>query len=131
MLRSAAIALFVFAVPQFASAQPFPAEDSLNPVQKTGRALFTQHCLVCHVHTQITGGAHFGPDLSSKSLGGQEKLLAEVIGNGSPNMPGFKYVFAPQQIAAIAAYVKSLPPPAPSAPAPSEPAPAAPTSMSR
>jgi mono/diheme cytochrome c family protein len=127
MLRSAAIALFLFAIPQFASAQPFPAEDSLDPTQKMGRALFTQHCVVCHVHTQMTGGAHFGPDLSGKSLGGQENVIVELISNGSPNMPAFKYVFEPQQIHAIASYVKTLPPPATPAPA----AASAPSSMSR
>jgi mono/diheme cytochrome c family protein len=126
MLRSAAIALFLIAIPQFASAQPFPAEDSLNPTQKMGRALFTQHCMVCHEHTQITNGAHFGPDLSGKSLGGKANVIADVISDGSPNMPGFKYVFDRQQIGAIASYVTALPPPAPP-----EPAPAAPAGMSR
>jgi mono/diheme cytochrome c family protein len=127
MLRSAALALFLLAVPQFASAQPFPAEDSLNPTQKVGRALFTQHCMVCHVHTQITNGAHFGPDLSGKSLGGKVNMIADVIGNGSPNMPGFKYVFDAQQISAIASYVTTLPQPAPSA----APTPSIPASMPR
>jgi mono/diheme cytochrome c family protein len=123
MLRSAAIVCFLFAFSPFAGAQPFPAEDSLSPTQKIGLALFTQHCMVCHEHTQITNGAHFGPDLSGKSLGGKVDVIADVISNGSPNMPGFKYVFDPQQIGAIASYVTTLPSPAPSAaPAPSTPA---------
>jgi mono/diheme cytochrome c family protein len=42
-------------------------------------------------------------------------------------MPGFKYVFDPQQISAIASYVTTLPPPAPSA----APAPSTPAGMSR
>lgn len=99
-----------------AMAQPFPSEDSLNSTQKLGRNLFTQHCVVCHVHTQITRGGHFGPDLSGKSLGGQEDVMIEVVSNGTPNMPGFKYQFEPAQIRAIVAYVKSLPAPAPQSP---------------
>jgi mono/diheme cytochrome c family protein len=116
MKRSAVVFLIV-ALPQSLSAQPFPAGGSLNATQKLGRDLFTQHCMVCHEHTQINMAPHFGPDISSQSLGGQDKALFDQISNGSPNMPGFKYVFNPQQIQAIVAYVKSLPAP-PSPPAP-------------
>jgi mono/diheme cytochrome c family protein len=107
-----AIVLFIATIPQFAAAQPYPEEASLNATQRLGRDLFTQHCMVCHEHSQITMGAHFGPDISSQSLGGKDQALFEQISNGSPNMPGFKYVFDPQQIRAIASYVKLLPPPA-------------------
>jgi len=43
--------------------------------------------------------------------------MREFISNGTPNMPGFKYHFRPDQIDAIVAYVKTLPAPATSAPA--------------
>lgn len=99
-----------------AAAQPFPPDEALDVTQKLGRSLFIQSCVVCHVHTQITRGGHFGPDLSGKSLGGQEDVMVEVISNGTPNMPGFKYHFEPAQIRAIAAYVKSLPEPPPANP---------------
>ena len=36
-----------------ASAQPFPASASLSPTQKVGRDLFAQHCMVCHVNSQL------------------------------------------------------------------------------
>jgi mono/diheme cytochrome c family protein len=116
MKRSAALFLLLAAAPHAACAQPFPAENSLNATQKLGRDLFTQHCVVCHVHTQITSAGHFGPDLSGQSLGGKDKVIFDVISNGTPNMPGFKYVFEPQQIQAIVTYVKSLPLPAQQAP---------------
>jgi mono/diheme cytochrome c family protein len=108
--------LLLSASAQVVPAQPFPAEDSLSATQKIGRNLFTQHCVVCHVHTQITAGPHFGPALSGQSLGGQDDVMAEVVSNGTPNMPGFKYQFEPQQIRAIVSYVKALPLPPPPGP---------------
>jgi mono/diheme cytochrome c family protein len=96
-----------------AAAQPFPAADTLTPQQTRGRNLFNQSCMVCHVKLQITSPAKYGPDLSQKALGGQEAVMREVISNGAPNMPGFKYHFEPDQIDAIVAYLKTLPTPRP------------------
>jgi mono/diheme cytochrome c family protein len=110
-------ALFMLAVaPQGVFAQQ--AEQSLNDKQSTGRTLFAQSCVVCHVKVQLTNVGHYGPVLSGMSLGGQEDLMREFISNGTPNMPGFKYHFRPEQIDAIVAYLKTLPMPAPAAPAP-------------
>ena len=100
---------------QVAAAQPFPAADMLTPQQLQGRNLFNQSCMVCHVKLQITSPAKFGPDLSKNALGGQEAVMRDVISNGTPNMPGFRYHFEPDQIEAIVAYLKTLPVPAPSA----------------
>ena len=93
-------------------------EQPLNDKQTTGRNLFAQSCVVCHVKVQLTNVGHYGPVLSGMSLGGQEDLMREFISSGTPNMPGFKYHFRPEQIDAIVAYVKTLPVPAPAAPAP-------------
>jgi mono/diheme cytochrome c family protein len=109
-----AVCLLFAAGVQAAAAQPFPAADTLTPQQLQGRNLFNQSCMVCHVKLQITSPAKYGPDLSGKALGGQEALMREVISNGTPNMPGFKYHFEPDQIDAIVAYLKALPAPAPS-----------------
>jgi mono/diheme cytochrome c family protein len=109
-------ALFMLAAAQSAIAQQ--TEQPLNDKQTTGRNLFAQSCVVCHVKVQLTNVGHFGPVLSRMSLGGQEDLMREFISNGTPNMPGFKYHFRPDQIDAIVAYVKTLPVPAPAAPAP-------------
>ena len=114
MRRSALLALCMLGCSS-ALAQPFPAEDTLDARAKAGRALFTQSCVVCHVKTQITAGAHFGPDLSGASLGGNEEVLRQFIAKGTPRMPGFQYQFAPAQIDALVAYVRSLPPPRPAA----------------
>jgi mono/diheme cytochrome c family protein len=43
--------------------------------------------------------------------------MREVISNGTPRMPGFKYHFEPAQIDAIVAYLKTIPTPPPPAPA--------------
>jgi mono/diheme cytochrome c family protein len=107
------------AVPPGALAQQ--PEQTLNDKQLMGRNLFAQSCVVCHVKVQVTTVGHFGPALSGMSLGGQEDVMREFISSGTPNMPGFKYHFRPDQIDAIVAYIKTLPVPAPAAPAPANP----------
>jgi mono/diheme cytochrome c family protein len=59
----------------------------------------------------------YGPELSQNSAGGQDAVMRDVISNGTPRMPGFKYHFEPVQIEAIVAYLKTIPTPPPSAPA--------------
>src|SRR4051812_42308474 len=93
-----------------------PADQALSGKELAGRNLFAQSCVVCHVKTQVTNVGHFGPTLSKASLGGQDDVMREVISNGTPNMPGFKYHFKPDQIDSIVAYLKTLPVPAPAAP---------------
>jgi mono/diheme cytochrome c family protein len=113
MCRTWYVSLILAAGIQLAAAQPFPAADTLSPQQILGRNLFNQSCMVCHVKLQITSPAKYGPDLSQKALGGQEAVMREVISNGTPNMPGFRYHFEPAQIDAIVSYLKALPAPAP------------------
>ena len=87
--------------------------DPLNDQQLLGMRLFNQSCRVCHTKPQMTSPL-YGPELSQNSLGGQEAVMREVISNGTPRMPGFKYHFEPAQIEAIVAYLKTIPtPPAP------------------
>jgi mono/diheme cytochrome c family protein len=112
------VCLMLAASMQAAAAQPFPAGDALTPKQLQGRNFFNQSCLVCHVKLQTTSPAKYGPDLSKDALGGQEAVMREVISNGTPNMPGFKYHFEPDQIDAIVAYLKALPGPPRAAAAP-------------
>jgi mono/diheme cytochrome c family protein len=119
MTRSTTLSAVLFLAAlgaQAASAESFPPENSLTPTQKLGRDLFAQHCMVCHVRTQLTSPGHFGPTLFGQLLGNNEDAIAAFISNGTPNMPGFKYVFDQQQIRAIAAYVNALPAPKPAAP---------------
>jgi mono/diheme cytochrome c family protein len=110
--------LFFAAGASAASAQPFPAGATLSPTQKVGRDLFAQHCMVCHVSTQLTSPGHYGPSLSGQMFGGNEDLIVAFITNGTEKMPSFKSMFDQAQIRAIAAYVAALP----AAPAAASPA---------
>jgi len=86
------------------------AAEDLNATQQLGRQLFVQSCAVCHLKQQL-GAATFGPPLSKASLGGQEDVMREVIANGTPRMPAFKYHFEPAQIDAVVHYLKTVPAP--------------------
>ena len=124
MKRLSGLAALMFGASAAAAmAQPFPAADGLTPLELRGRNLFNQSCMVCHVKLQITSPAKYGPDLSQNALGGREGVMREVISNGTPNMPGFKYHFEPDQIDAIVAYLKTLPAPPPAPPAAQRPNP--------
>jgi mono/diheme cytochrome c family protein len=103
------------AVPQSLSAQP--AGGALNAAQQLGMRLYNQSCVVCHEKPQITSG-QYGPTLSKDSAGGRDDVMRDVIANGTPRMPGFKYQFEPSQIDAIVAFLKTVPTPPPAAPAP-------------
>jgi mono/diheme cytochrome c family protein len=111
MKRSASVLpflmLFLLAVPAAAVAQ----DASLGDQEKLGERLVNQSCVVCHLKQQITSGS-YAPALSGATLGGKADVMREVISNGTPHMPGFKIQFAPAQIDAIVAYIKSIPAPA-------------------
>jgi len=85
------------------------AEEHLNDQQQLGRRLFEQSCGVCHTRPTLVSGM-YGPELSKESAGGREEVMRDVITNGTPRMPGFKFTYNPDQIAAIAAYLKTMPP---------------------
>jgi len=107
MVRNALIAV---ALPILVAATAAAAPDGNAPDQvKLGERLVNQSCVVCHFAPQITSGT-YAPALSRDSLGGKTDIMHEVIANGTPRMPGFKYQFKPQQIDAIVAYVKTIPP---------------------
>jgi mono/diheme cytochrome c family protein len=115
-MHRAALALVLALTLQGASADPARSDQSLNDKQLLGMRLFNQSCRVCHTKPQMASPL-YGPQLSQQSAGGQEAAMHEVISNGTPRMPGFKYHFAPAQIDAIIAYLRTIPPP-PAAPAP-------------
>ena len=92
-------------VPQIAAAQPV-----LTDTQKLGQRLFEQSCGVCHTRPTLVSGL-YGPALSKAAAGGREDVVRDVISNGTPRMPGFKYHFKPAEIDAIVAYIKTIPAP--------------------
>src|SRR5215831_11798275 len=85
------------------------AQDRLNAAQALGRRLYEQSCAVCHTRPTLVSGM-YGPELSKNSAGGNEEAMRAVITSGGPHMPAFKYTYDPTQIAAIAAYLMTLPP---------------------
>src|SRR5262245_29054240 len=91
------------------TAQAAAAEFELNDTQRLGRRLYEQHCGVCHTRPTLTAGL-YGPELSRETAGGNEEIVRGIIANGTPRMPPFKHMFDAGQIAAIAAYLKILPP---------------------
>jgi mono/diheme cytochrome c family protein len=85
--------------------------SALDDKELLGMRLFNQSCRVCHTKPQLTSPL-YGPALSQASAGGQDNIMRDVISNGTPRMPGFKYHFEPAQIDAIVAYLKTIPAPA-------------------
>ena len=118
-LREFLLVSVVMAVPHVAFAQARVAGAALTDTQLLGRRLFTQSCGVCHSKPVITSG-QYGPVLSKETLGGQSDAMIQFISDGTPRMPGFKYTYSPDQIAAIAAYLLTIP--APQTPAAATPA---------
>ena len=91
------------------SQRVFAADHHLNAQQTLGWRLFEQSCGVCHTRPTLVSGM-YGPELSRVTMGGREDLLRLVISDGTARMPGFKYTYNQDQIAAIAAYIKTMPP---------------------
>ena len=85
------------------------AETPLTEPQMLGQRLFETSCGICHTRPTLLAGM-YGPELNKDTAGGREDVIREVITNGTPRMPGFRYTYNADQIAAIAAYVKTLPP---------------------
>jgi mono/diheme cytochrome c family protein len=105
MQRSVWVALLlVFGIPQIAWAQ----HDELDPKQQLGRRLYEQSCGVCHTRPTLVSRM-YGPELNKSTAGGSQEAIGAVITNGTERMPTFKYTYSPDQIAAIAAYVVTLP----------------------
>jgi mono/diheme cytochrome c family protein len=92
--------------PMATLAQPASPADQ----QVFGMRLFNQSCRVCHTKPTLSS-PQYGPALSMDTLGGKADVMRDVISNGTPRMPGFKYHFKPAEIDAIVAYIKTVPAP--------------------
>jgi mono/diheme cytochrome c family protein len=105
-VRSCALVAMLGFSPMAALAQPASTTDQ----QLLGMRLFNQSCRVCHTKPTLSS-PQYGPVLSTDTLGGKADVMRDVIGNGTPRMPGFKYHFKPAEIDAIVAYIKTMPAP--------------------
>jgi len=98
--------LVAYAAPsaQSPSAQNAPVE---KPDLEAGKVIFEGHCSLCH---GIDGGGGRGPNLHRPNLNRapDDKALKSLIENGlPPEMPDGWYL-SPQDIANVAAFVRSL-----------------------
>lgn len=109
MLRTLVVSAGIFALTMVAACAQ---QADLTEDQKLGQRLVTQHCGVCHFRIQINVQSSFGPLLSKATFSnGREGELKSLISNGSPNMPGFKYLLTSAQIDAAVDYLKTINPP--------------------
>lgn len=99
--------------------------DGLNDQQRLGRQLFAQSCGVCHLRPSLDART-YGPLLSKAAAGGDEGRMRNIILEGTTRMPAFKYYLQGDQVAAIIAYVRTVPPPPPAPATPPAAAPAPP-----
>ena len=95
---------------EIAAQGAFPGGAHLNTQEKEGWVLTLQYCALCHTRTNLHSSTTIGPMLSRESAGGRDDVLRQVIADGTPNMPGFKYQFEASQLDAIVAYLKTVPP---------------------
>lgn len=122
MMRRSSLFIALAVWPCAASAQQHGAP--LNDTQKLGRLLYEQSCGICHTKPTLISPL-YAPALSRETLDGREDVMRAFIANGTTRMPGFKTMYQPAQIDAIAQYVKTLPKP------PAEPTDTAPRSGPR
>jgi mono/diheme cytochrome c family protein len=108
-MRLSLVVVALVAAPAYAGWAQGAPDATFNATQREGLRLFSQSCGVCHTMVQQRT-RQYGPVLSRETLGGDEELMREYIGNGTPRMPGFRFYFEPEQINAIVAYLKTVPP---------------------
>ncbi len=114
MKRSALAILFLLiAGPQYGFAQQ--AADGITDHQKRGRQMLAQSCGVCHL-PPARNAKTYGPLLHKGSSGGDDKVMRQVILEGTPRMPAFKYFLQPADVDAIISYVRTVPVPATASP---------------
>ena len=113
MRREPLSLLFVFlGLTATASAQGPSNGFPTNDTQRLGQRLFNQSCIVCHGN--IDDVVATAPVLTKNTLGGDLTALKELISNGTAlaggRMPAWRYRFTPDEIDAIAMYIKTIVP---------------------
>ena len=86
--------------------EPAPAADPAAGKPVDVKALFANQCSWCHGAYGMK--ADKGPKLAGTRM--TEEQVRQRILNGKPGaMPSFRKVFTPEEVAAFARYIKSLP----------------------
>gem|GEM_PF-2721454 len=80
---------------------------SRSGAQVPGRKLFVQRCNLCHIgnQTEIPFGGWINRG-RIEALG--EDVVREIILEGTPRMPAWKYTLTPEQVGQIIAYLKTI-----------------------
>lgn len=99
----------------YSAHQRAPRSPALTPTEQLGEQLFVQNCAFCHARDG-TGANWIGrfiepapqdlTDVKLQTLSVDELKLKIANGVSGTAMPAWKTVFTPQQIDAVAAYVK-------------------------
>ncbi len=90
------------------------AELGLNPQQAHGRAVYDQHCLVCHEaysSKDLNGPSLMGLYKKKYMVSGQpvnDERVRDIIQGGKPKMPAYGNQLSPQEIDDLMAYMKTL-----------------------
>ena len=85
----------------------------LSEDARRGEGLFLQRCSLCHLPRKLKFGSPpvIGPSLSGQfkdATPDQMKTLRGFILKGGPDMPGFQYGLAPNEIDDLIAYLRTL-----------------------
>lgn len=109
MKRGALVVLLLVLASPYGFAQE--GAEGLNEQQRLGRQIFAQSCGVCHLRPALSVRT-YGPLLTKAATGGDEGRMRNIILEGTARMPAFKYYLQSDQVDAIIAYVRTVPPPA-------------------
>lgn len=103
-----ALALVLASFPVGLAGQGSGSPKALSSQQKEGRRVFQQKCALCHLPVGSGDGQPYAPKLSKAPVVRSEASARQLIENGSPLMPGWKYTLTADQITNILEYMKTL-----------------------
>ena len=114
MVRIGAVAVIWFAAGMAAVAQSGPFAGlaaNLSEAGTRGKGVFLQRCSICHL-PQLPGRTPpMGPVLSAvlrDAKPEREAAIRTLILEGSPQMPGFRYTLAAQDVDGLIVFLKGL-----------------------
>jgi len=113
LLASLAVACAGELQAQSNASSPSPPAAKLRDDARRGEGLFLQRCSICHLPRKLKFGSPpvVGPSLSGQfkdASPDQMKVLRGFILKGGPDMPGFQYGLAPNEVDDLIAYLKTL-----------------------
>lgn len=112
ILASIAFLMIVMAygVSEMSRKKPYPAKEIKITTDESsagvlGPNIYAANCVMCHGEDGAKG-LNGSKDLRVSTM--DKSLMIDIITNGKGNMPAYKKVLSPQEIEAVAEYVKTL-----------------------